>query len=76
MEQNLSLSDASFWLAQIFAAKAVAAGGVIRRNRHWVDREIGFERFEREVRQRGFHLLETADQLIVVCHSGPVRMLF
>jgi hypothetical protein len=28
------------------------------------------------VRSRGFHLLETADQLIVVCHAGQVRMHF
>jgi hypothetical protein len=64
------------WLGQIFAAKAVASGGVIRRNRRWVEDEIGRDRFVAEVQRRGFHLLETGDQLIVVCHCGPIRMHF
>ena len=69
-------SDAEVWIDQIFSAKAVASGGVIRRNRHWIEAEVGRDRFFQEVRSRGFHLLETADQLIVVCHAGPVRMHF
>ncbi len=64
------------WINLIFAAKAVGHGGVIRRNRHWVESEVGMERFVAEVQRRGFHLLETGDQLIVVCHQGPIRMLF
>lgn len=73
----LKTSDhaADIWLARIFAAKA-AEGQVIRRNIAWVDREIGRARFEAEVRRRGFHLLQTADQLIVICHSGPIHVLF
>ena len=69
-------SDPDFWIAQIFAAKSVANGGVVRRNRHWIEAEIGRDRFVAEVRSRGFHLLETADQLIVVCHRGSVQMHF
>jgi hypothetical protein len=64
------------WIAQIFAAKAAGTGGVIRRNRKWVEDEVGRDRFVAEVQRRGFHLLETGDQLIVVCHQGPIRMHF
>lgn len=64
------------WIAQIFAAKAVQSGGVIRRKTDWIVREIGRERFEDEVRRRGFHLIETGPQLVVVCHAGPIRLLF
>lgn len=64
------------WIAEVFAAKAVGNGGVIRRNRHWVAREIGLDRFVHEVRTRGFHLIETGDQLIVVCHQGAIRLVF
>jgi len=64
------------WLNQMFAAKAAQKGAVVRRSIPWVDREIGRDRFQREVRQRGFHLIETADQYIVVCHNGPIRILF
>ncbi len=73
---RLETDSASFWLDQVFSAQAVARGGVIRRSVHWVEREIGRERFAREVQSRGFHLLETGDQWIVVCHAGPIRMIF
>lgn len=63
------------WIRLIFSAKA-ADRHVIRRNVTWIDREVGRERFITEVRARGFHLLQTADQFIVVCHSGPVHLLF
>jgi hypothetical protein len=65
-----------YWLNQMFAAKAARKGAVVRRSLAWVDREVGRDRFLREVRQRGFHLIETADQYIVVCHNGPIRILF
>ncbi|WP_397542502.1 N-(5'-phosphoribosyl)anthranilate isomerase [Roseovarius salis] len=65
-----------YWLDQMFAAKAVQRRGVVRRSIAWVDREVGRDTFLRAVRARGFHLIETADQYVVVCHPGPVRMLF
>lgn len=76
MDPIVRYSDSQVWLDQIFAAKAVEKGGVIRRNRHWVEAEVGREPFLQEARRRGFHVLETGDQLIVVCHGGPIRMIF
>ncbi|MDT8855762.1 N-(5'-phosphoribosyl)anthranilate isomerase [Paracoccaceae bacterium Fryx2] len=74
--ENLCLhSTPDSWIAEVFAAQAVRKGGVIRRNVHWIAREIGCERFVEEVRQRGFRLLETGDQWIVICHGGGVRLL-
>lgn len=64
------------WIAEIFAAKAASTGGVIRRNRAWVEAEIGWDRFVAEVQARGFHLLETGHQLIVVRHQGKIHMHF
>ena len=69
-------TPADLWIAEIFAAKAAENGGVIRRNRLWVENEIGRDRFMAEVRTRGFHLLETGQQLIVVCHKGAIHMHF
>ena len=63
------------WVRLIFAAKS-AQGGVIRRKRFWIEKEVGLERFELEVRRRGFHMIEAGNQLIVICHNGPVRFLF
>ena len=64
------------WLAQLFSTKAARKGAVVRRSLAWVDREIGRDRFVYEVRRRGSHLVETADQFLVVCHNGPIRILF
>jgi hypothetical protein len=63
------------WTDLVFSAKA-AKGGVVRRAIGWVANEVGHDRFADEVRRRGFHLLITQSQYIVVCNPGPVRLLF
>ncbi|WP_226341005.1 N-(5'-phosphoribosyl)anthranilate isomerase [Gemmobacter serpentinus] len=67
--------QAERWLTQIFSARA-AQGGVVRRAVAWVDREIGRARFIHEVGARNYHLICTGKQFIVVCHNGPVQVLF
>lgn len=47
-----------------------------RRSIAWVEREVGRERFMTEVRRRGFHLLASRTQFIVVGHRDPVHLLF
>lgn len=65
-----------FWLSQMFSSKAAQKGAVIRRSIHWVEREVGQDRFFEEVERRGYHLIRTADQFVVICHGGPVHILF
>ena len=48
----------------------------MRRSMSWVDREVGRDRFMQEVRSRRFRLLRTADQFIVICHRGPIELVF
>ena len=72
----LRQTNPDFWLDRIFSAKSVASGGVVRRSRDWVASEIGIPRFEAAVRSRGFHLIEAGQQLVVICHSGPVTLRF
>ena len=69
-------TNPEFWLGQVFSAKSVANSGVIRRNRNWVEAEIGLDRFVQTVRARGFHLIEAGLQLVVICHSGPITLKF
>jgi hypothetical protein len=69
-------ADPEGWIDEIFSAKAVARGGVIRRDLRWIDREVGRERFMAEVRARRFHLIESGDQWVVICHSGFFRVIF
>ncbi|MEM8732535.1 MAG: N-(5'-phosphoribosyl)anthranilate isomerase [Pseudomonadota bacterium] len=64
------------WITQMFSTRAARKGAVVRRSALWVDREIGRDAFLDEVRRRGYHVIETADQFIVVCHNGPIRLLF
>ncbi|WP_223423448.1 N-(5'-phosphoribosyl)anthranilate isomerase [Tateyamaria pelophila] len=64
------------WIQQLFGTKAARKGAVVRRSTAWVYREVGRDIFEAEVKRRGYHLLQTADQYVIICHNGPVRMLF
>ncbi len=63
------------WGRRIFDAKAVARGGVLRRAVRDVEREIGRERLEAEVRARGFHLIECGGQFIIICNPGHMRVI-
>lgn len=63
------------WIQQIFSAKAVVKGGVVRRSVATVEREIGRERFLDEVEMRGFHVIECGGQFVVICNSGAIRLL-
>ncbi|EIE49767.1 hypothetical protein C357_17103 [Citreicella sp. 357] len=62
------------WRAQLFSAKAVGAGGVLRRKKSDVHRELGYEALLAEVRARGFHLLECGDQYVIICNPGQMRV--
>jgi hypothetical protein len=63
------------WLDDVFSAKSVTRGGVVRRAVRDVEREVGRDRFILEVRRRGFHLVECGGQFIVICNPGQVRLL-
>jgi len=62
-------------VAELFSAKAVARGGVVRRNRAWADREIGRGRLIAEVRSRGFHMIACGPQYVIICNAGGIDMI-
>lgn len=64
------------WVEQVFSAKAVRYGGVVRRSLRWVEAEVGRAAFEAEVRRRGWHLVECNGQLVVFCTHRPIQVLF
>ncbi len=76
MQMMTRKSRPDFWIDRLFASGAAQKGAVIRRSAQWIDREVGRDRFFAEVRRRGFHLIRTADQFVVICHGGPVHILF
>ena len=63
------------WFDQVFSAKAVSKGGVIRRSKADVDRKIGRDRLELEVRKRGFRLVEAGNQFLIICDRGDIRLI-
>lgn len=64
------------WIAMVFSAQSVARGGVVRRSAAWVEREVGRDRFVAEVKKRGYHLVETGGQLIVICNAGGLKVIY
>lgn len=68
-------TDPNPWIAQIFSAKAALNGGVIRRSIAWVEAEIGRRALIQEVQRRGFHMIETGGQFVIICNRGGIRVI-
>lgn len=62
------------WLDQVFAAKAARSGGIVRRAVRDVEREIGRAALIAEVERRRFHLIECADQFIIICRADHLTV--
>ncbi len=56
----------------IFEADIVRTGGIVRRSKVDVRTYSSFEELLEQVRERGFHLIETGDQYIVLCNKGAM----
>ncbi len=63
------------WLDQIFRAKSARTGGVVRRKIVDVEREVGRDALELEVRRRGFHMIECDRDYVILCSSAPMRII-
>ncbi len=63
------------WLVQLFSARTVAEGGIVRRQVKDVERLVGRDRFLREVHRRGFRVVENAGHFVIFCNTEPVRLL-
>ena len=63
------------WLEDLFSAKAVGKGGIVRRAVRDVEREVGRTALVAEVRRRGFHLIECGEQFIVICNPGQMQVI-
>jgi len=63
------------WMQQIFDAKAARAGSVVRRKLTDIERIVGRDAFECELRRRGYHAVENAGQVVIFCNNEAVRVL-
>ncbi|QYZ70610.1 N-(5'-phosphoribosyl)anthranilate isomerase [Neotabrizicola shimadae] len=63
------------WLVQLFTARTVARGGIVRRQVKDVERLVGRDNFLREVHRRGFRVVENAGHFVIFCNTDPVLLL-
>ena len=63
------------WLKDLFTAKAVQEGAVIRRKARDIERFVGMDRFMAEIRRRGYQVAENSGQIVIFCNRAPVRWL-
>lgn len=61
----------SAWSDQIFQA-AAANGGVVRRSRADVNQYSSLQEIIEEAQERGFHVIETGGQVVILCHRGQL----
>ena len=75
MTEIVSLLPPEVWMLQMFSAKSAREGGIIRRQIRDVEMIIGRDRFERELRRRGYHAVENAGHVVIFCNNDQVRVL-
>ena len=65
----------SAWVEQMFtASQQVNSGGVVRRATYDVERLDALDEIIEEARERGFHVLETGNQIVLLAHAGAVTI--
>lgn len=63
------------WIEQIFRAEEAHTGGVVRREKKWVEHFKAFDALKCAVAARGWHLIELTDQYVVICDPSPMRII-
>lgn len=76
MHRRRMMCCMSAWVDQIFTVSMQAnVGGVVRRARYSVDEHHGaMDEIIATARDRGFHVVETGDQVVVLCHQGDLTI--
>ena len=64
----------SAWVLQIFDADQAKTGGVVRRARADVERFGSMAEIVGHARSQGFHVIETGDQVVVLCNVGELTI--
>lgn len=60
------------WTRTWFRANQANSGGVVRRQRKSVDTYSDMAYVVAEARKRGWHVLETGGQVVLLCHEGEL----
>lgn len=65
----------SKWIEQVFEAKIVETGGLVRRKKSDVHYYGSLDELLQQTTERGFHLLEVGDYYVVICNRGRMEVL-
>lgn len=63
------------FLRHLFNDELAREGGVVRRKALDVERVVGIEKFEREVRRRGFHAVRNGQYVLIFCNRDPIQTI-
>ena len=63
------------WVTDIFRADQAANGGIVRRSIASVQQYATIEEVVDAAKQRGFHVIITGDQVVILCHPGEMIVL-
>lgn len=65
----------SKWISQIFTSKIAQRGGHVRRKILSIEKYASKVELLAEVKKRGFHIVETGDQWIIICNKGRIEII-
>ncbi len=63
------------WLDQVFSSFKSGEAGAVRRRIQDVEAECGRAALELAVRKRGWHLIETDRDFIILCTTGAFKII-
>ncbi|NNE51878.1 MAG: N-(5'-phosphoribosyl)anthranilate isomerase [Sulfitobacter sp.] len=75
MFESVGFLSADQWMRQLFSSRAARDGGVVRRKVRDVERIVGCQAFEAEVRRRGFRAMQNGAQYVVFCNKVALRLI-
>ncbi len=59
----------------MFSAQAAQNGGIIRRKVASVKEWVSEAELIADVKARGFHMVRSGDQYVVLCHRGDFKLI-
>jgi hypothetical protein len=67
--------NSSEWIHQIFEAKQVQRGGIIRRSVKSVRRYASEAQLGAAVQALGFHMVQSGKQFVIFCNPGEFQLV-
>ena len=69
-----STPKAKRWFETLWRSDAAEKGGVIRRSKESVLAHVEISELQDVIYDKGFHLIEAADQYIIICSCDEIKI--